>query len=301
MSENTALDDAYSAIEQSCGLLNIACSRDQVWPFLEEYGFALDAGVFFTTWTGGRAGEFNYALLLPPAGPDPYARALAKGFIDKTDEPVGCVLSDLGERLPVVLYGAECGVADGFKEIHAFFRPDAMPGPAQLAEIPSMPPSIAENAELLARHGVAGNVVGLLAINYQQRTVSVYFGGLRLEQENIRSLLRELEMPEPSAQELELMQKAFAIYPTFSWDSAKIERICFAVPAQDPITLPAQIDPEIEQFAKSAPYAYDGKRILVYGFTFTPGGRYYQLQSYWKINPPQRMLLTSFDANKDRG
>lgn len=300
MSGATGVEDAFSAIEQSCGLLGIACSRDKVWPFLEEYGYALDAGVFFTTWNGPRAGEFNYALLLPPGQPDPYERALSKGFATKTDHPVGSLLSDVQERFPSSLYGAECGVADGFKEIHAFFRPDAMPGPSQLAEIPSMPPSLAENAAFLAKHGVDGNVVGLIAINYQRRTVSVYFGGLRLEQENISSMLGELGMPEPSARELELMQKAFAIYPTFGWDSQKIERICFAVPSQDPITLPVPIEPEIEQFAKSAPYAYEGKRILVYGFTFTPGEKYYQVQSYWKINPPTRMLLTTFDANKDR-
>jgi hypothetical protein len=300
MSEATGLEDVFSAIEESCGLLDIACSRDKVWPFLAEYGNALEAGVFFTTWTGGRAGEFNYALLLPPGGPDPYARALSSGFAAETDHPVGSLLSDMQERFPASAYGAECGVADGFKEIHAFFRPDAMPGLSQLADIPSMPPGLAENAGFLARHGVDGKVVGLIAINYQHRTVSVYFGGLRLEQENIRSMLRELGMPEPNTQELELMQKAFAVYPTFSWDSPKINRICFAVPAQGSIALPVRIEPEIEKFAESAPYAYDGKRILVYGFTFTPGERYYQVQSYWKINPMTRMLLTTFDANKDR-
>lgn len=300
MSGATGLDDAFSAIEQSCGLLDIACSRDKVWPFLTEYGYALEAGVFFTTWTGGHAGEFNYALLLPPGEPDPYARALSNGFAEKTDHPVGSLLADLQERFPASGYGAECGIADGFKEIHAFFSPEAMPGLSQLADIPSMPNSLSGNAGLLAKHGVDGNVVGLIAINYRQRAVNVYFGGLRLEQEKILSLLQELGMPEPSAPELELMQKAFAVYPTFSWDSPEIKRITFAVPAQDPIALPVQIDPQVERFAESAPYAYDGKRILVYGFTFTPEEQFYQLQSYWKINPPTRMLLTMFDANKDR-
>ena len=300
MSGATGLDDAFSAIEESCGLLNIACSRDSVWPFLTAYGYALDAGVFFTTRTGSHAGEFDYALLLPPAGADPYTRALSSGFAAKTGHPVDCLLADMQERYPVSGYGVECGVAGGFKEVHSFFRPDAMPGLSQLADIPSMPRSLAENSGLLARHGVDGNVVGLIAINYQNRTVSVYFGGLRLQCENIQSLLRELRMPEPSAQELELMQKAFAIYPTFSWDSPEINRICFAVPALDPITLPARIEPEIEHFAKSVPCAYEGKRVLVYGFTFTHGEQYYQVQSYWKINSPTRMLLTAFAANKDR-
>jgi|SRR5215469_13392790 len=292
------LESLFSAIGDSCGLLDIACSRDGIEPFLSEYGFALPAGVFFTTWTGPQAGEFNYALLVPPMGPDPYERALAKGFAEKTDHPVGSLLSDFKERFGVTLYGAECGVADGFKEIHAFFNPAALPVPGQLAEIPSIPPSLAANAGLLAKHGVGG-MAGLAAINYHKRTLSVYFGELRLEKDHVLSLLRELGMPEPTEPELELMRKSFVVYPTFSWDSPKIERICFAVPSLDPLAFPAQLDPAVEQFAKSAPYAYEGKRILVYGFTFTPGERYYQVQSYWTINPPTQMIMTAFNANKD--
>ncbi|GAB2829609.1 aromatic prenyltransferase [Actinoallomurus bryophytorum] len=297
MSGAIELEDLFSAIGESCGLLDIACSREKIEPFLSEYGFALPAGVFFTTWTGPRAGEFNYALLVPPVGPDPYERALAKGFAEKTDHPVGSLLSDFKERLGVSLYGAECGVADGFKEIHAFFNFEALPDTERLAEIPSIPPSLAGNAGLLAEHGVGG-LAGLAAINYQERTVSVYFGELRLDKDKILSLLRELGMPEPSEPELELMSKSFVVYPTFSWDSPKVERICFAVPSLDPLAFPARLDPEAEQFAKSAPYTYDGKRLLVYGFTFTPGERYYQVQSYWTINPPTQMLLTAFNANK---
>ncbi|HEV7785822.1 MAG TPA: aromatic prenyltransferase, partial [Thermoanaerobaculia bacterium] len=191
MSGAIELENLFTAIGESCGLLDIACSREKIEPFLSEYGFALPAGVFFTTWTGPRAGEFNYALLVPPVGPDPYERALSKGFAEKTDHPVGSLLSDFKERFGVTLYGAECGVADGFKEIHAFFNFEALPGTGQLAEIPSIPPSLAGNAGLLAEHGVGG-LAGLAAINYQERTVSVYFGELRLEKDKILSLLREL-------------------------------------------------------------------------------------------------------------
>src|SRR5262245_54253828 len=128
MSGATELEDVYSAVEESCRLLGIACSRDKVWPFLTTYGYAPEEGVFFTTWTGGHAGELNYALLLPSVGADPYARALSSGFIAETAHPIGALLSDIQGRCPVSGYGVDCGVADGFKEIHSFFRPDDMPG-----------------------------------------------------------------------------------------------------------------------------------------------------------------------------
>jgi hypothetical protein len=292
------VDEVFSAIEKSCGLLNITCSRDKVWPFLTEYGYALEEGVFFTTWTGGHAGEFNYALLLPPAGADPYARALSSGLLPETGHPIGALLPDIQGRCSISAYGVDCGVADGFKEIYSFYRLDDMPGLSRLAGIPSMPPSLAENASFLAQHGVDGNVVGLTAINYQHRTVNVYFGGLRLEQESILSLLRGMGMPEPGERALELMQKAFAIYPTFSWDSPKINRICFAVVSQDPLAVPTRFEPGIEQFVNSAPHTYAGKRILVYGFTFAPDEEYYTLQSYYQINPQTHQIFAAFDANK---
>jgi len=293
MSGATGVEDLYSAIEESCRLLDVACSRDKVWPFLTAYGYALEEGVFFTTWTGGHKGEFNYSLLLPSVGADPYARALSSGFIAETDHPIGTLLSDIRERCAVSGYGVDCGVADGFKEIHSFFRPNDMPGLSKLADIPSMPRSLAENASFLAHHGLDGNVVLLTAINYQHKTVNVYLGGLRLEPERILSMLKGIGIPAPSEQVLELIQKSLAIYPTFSWDSPKINRICFVVIAQDPIALPARIEPKIEQFVRSAPYVYAGKRTLVYGVTFAPDEEYYTIQSYYQINPQTRQQLVA--------
>jgi hypothetical protein len=60
-------------------------------------------------------------------------------------------------------------------------------------------------------------------------------------------------------------------YPTLSWDSSKIERICFAVISTDLALVPTQSEQEVTKFSKfanNAPYAYAGeRRTLVYGLT----------------------------------
>jgi hypothetical protein len=110
-------------------------------------------------------------------------------------------------------------------------------------------------------------------------------------------------LQEPDEQGLEFAKKSFAVYPTLSWDSSKIERMTFAVITTDPTIVPARTEEEIAQFsnyANNAPYAYAGeRRTLVYGLTLTPREEYYKLGSYYQISDHQRKLLKAFEALKD--
>jgi aromatic prenyltransferase Orf2 len=302
MSGAAEVEDVYSAIEESARLLDVACSRDKVWPILTAYRDALaEAVIVFAMAAGRHAGELDYSISVPSGHGDPYALALSNGFAAETDHPVGALLSGIRERCPVSMYAIDGGVADGFKKTYAFFPTNDLQRVSKLAGIPSMPRSLAENASFFGGHGL--DEVTMTSIDYQHRTVNLYFGDLSaecLEPKAILSMLREIGLPEPSEQVLEFAQKSFAIYPTLSWDSSKIERICFAVITTDPTALPARIEPGIAQFARSAPYAYAGERTLVYGITFSPGEVYYKLGAYYQINSHTRKLVKAFDAIKDQ-
>jgi hypothetical protein len=302
MSGAAGVEDVYSGIEKSAGLLDVTVLPDNVRPILTAYADALpEAVIVFSMASGGHAGELDYSVTVPSAHGDPYALALSHGLTAKTDHPVGSLLSDIQERCPIGGYAIDCGVVGGFKKTYAFFPTDDLQTVSTLADIPSMPRGLAENTGFFTRHGLADKVT-MLSIDYQRRTVNLYFGKLPagcLEQKNIVSMLRDIGLPEPSEQTLEFVQKSFAVYATFSWDSAEIERICFAVITQDTQALPARIEPQIEQFAKSATHAYAGERTLVYGVTFSPDGEYYKLGSYYQINAQTRKLLVAFDAIKD--
>jgi hypothetical protein len=302
MSGAAEVEDVYSAIEESARLLDVACSRDKVWPILTAYKDALpEAVIVFAMAAGRHAGELDYSISVPSGHGDPYVLALSNGFTAETGHPVGALLSDIQERCPIGMYAIDCGVVGGFKKTYSFFPTDDLQGLSKLADIPSMPRGLAENASFFARHGL--DKMTMTSIDYQQRTVNLYFGDLPagcLEPKTILSMLREIGLPEPDEQVLEFAQKSFAIYPTLSWDSSKIERICFAVITTDPMALPARIEPEIAQFAKNAPYAYADERTLVYGITFLPGEEYYKLGSYYQINSQTRKLVKAFDAIKDQ-
>ena len=284
MSGTTELAGLYSVIEESARLLDVACSRDKVWPILTAYGDALPPSrdaLMFRVATGARhAGELDCRITMLPKDVDPYILALSNGLTAKTDRPVGTLLSDIQGRCPIDSYGIDFGVVGGFTKIWSFFPAYDKQGLSRLVDLPSMPRSLAENVSFFARHGL-GDKASLIGIDYQHRTVNVYFTGLPAvcrEPRTVLSMLREIELPDPSEQMLKLGQKAFAIYVTLNWDSSKIERICFAVTTPDPMALPVRLDPRIEQFVRSVPHGVD--HTFVYGAVSSTDGEYYKLSHH---------------------
>lgn len=305
MSENKQLEDVYAAIEESAGLLSVPCAREKVWPILTAYQESLaEAALVIFSMAGGERhrGELDYSFSMGTGGRDPYEIARSSGLAEETDHPISALLSDIRQRCPIDVYGVDCGVVGGFKKAYTFFPLGDLQQLSKLVEMPAMPPAVAENAGVFARYGLQDNV-SVVAIDYQAKTMNVYFGRFpaeRLEPETLLPMLRDLGLPEPSDQMLKFIQKSFSIYATFNWDSSKIERICFAVITTDPMELPAQVDPEIGMFAQRAPYIYEGDRILVYGSALGPGGEYHKLGAYYQSPAETRKLLTAFDSI-DRG
>jgi Aromatic prenyltransferase Orf2 len=293
------VERVYMAMQEAARLLDLDCSRDKVWPVLTAYKDALaEAVIVYSMASGRRATELDFSISTPLEHGDPYAVALSNDLIEETDHPIGAVLADTQERCPVGMYAIDGEITGGFKKAYTFFPTDDLPGLSKLADIPSMPRSVAENASLFARHGL--DKVQMTSVDYKRRQVNLYFGDLSaesLEPPAILSMLREMGLQEPGRQGLELAKRSFAIYPTLSWDSSKIERICFAVITTDPTTVPARTEPKIWKYANHAPCAHVGEqRTLVYGLTLLPDEGYYKVGSYYQISDYQRKLLKAFDA-----
>jgi len=291
MSGGTEPEELYSAIEESARLVGAACSRDKVWPILTAYGDLLTEGrIVFSAQTGERhAGELEYTIQVSPGIDDPYAHALSNGFVAETDHPVGALLSDIQARISVNEYAIDCGVVGGFKKVYALSRDSH--GVSKLADIPSMPRALAENAGFFARHGM--DDAALIGIDYQRKTMNVYFqlpaaAAGSLEPKAILSMLREIGLPEPDERMLEFACKSYRIYATLSWDSSEIRRISFApVPRRslDLSALPARLEPEIEQFMRGAPHTYGGELIGAAAVKWSPDEECLDLGSYYQISP----------------
>src|SRR6266545_2061359 len=165
----------YSAIEESARLLEMTCSRDRIWPILTAYKDVLaEAMIVFSMAGGRRAGELDFSISVPAEYGDPYAIALANGITAETDHPVGALHPEIQERCPIGMYGIDGTVTGGFKKIYTFFPKDDLQGLAKLADIPSMPRAVADNAGLFARYGM--DQVQMISFDYHHRTVNLYFG-----------------------------------------------------------------------------------------------------------------------------
>jgi hypothetical protein len=285
MSGTAELEELYSAIEESAGLVDVACSRDKIWPILTAYDAARQDVIAFRVATDARhEGDFNCRFSLPE-GVDPYAVALSKGLTAETDHPVGALLSDLQERCPIDSSGVDFGVVGGFRKIWVYFPDGDFQRLSRLVDIPSMPSSLAENVRLFARHGLDDRV-DVAGIDYHHKTVNLYFPGPP-DPETTRSLHRAIGLPEPSEQMLMFCEGAFGFYTTLSWDSPKIERISFGAKAQDPMALPVRLGSKIEHFVKNVPYGLDDPKLIYAAMTST-GEEYYKLQTYYRWQPHGR-------------
>ncbi|WP_225101882.1 aromatic prenyltransferase [Streptomyces sp. CoH27] len=305
MSGTDDVERVYAAMEEAAGLLGVTCARDKVYPLLDAFRGRLDQGVVVFSMASGRhSTELDFSISAETTQGDPYATVLDKGLFPATGHPVDDLLADTQKHLPVSLFAIDGEVTGGFKKTYAFFPTDNMPGVAQLSAIPSMPKSVAENAELFARYGL--DKVQMTSMDYKKRQVNLYFSNLNrkyLEPESVLALVRELGLHVPTELGLEFCKRSFSVYPTLGWDTGKIERLCFAVISTDPTLVPSEDPGDIEKFhnyATRAPYSYVGeKRTLVYGLTLSPKEEYYKLGAYYHITDVQRRLLKAFDSLVD--
>ena len=297
MSGVAEVEKIYSAIDESARLLNVPCSRDKVWPILTAYGDALaEVAIIFSVSTGSQ--EFDYTIQVPPGIDDPYAHALSNGFVAKTDHPVGALFSDIQARISVSERYFDCGVVGGFQKLYGSFPHDLQPV-SNLVDIPSMPRAVADNASFFAHHGL--DDVTLIGIDYKRKTMNLYFHlpaevAGNLDPKIVLSILREIGMPEPDEQMLELALKAYRIYVTLNWDSSKVQRISFAPqPRQglDLSTIQARLEPEVKQFMNSAPYAYAGERVSILVPKWSPDGGHLNLGSYYQTSPQLKAFIAT--------
>ena len=288
MPEATELETIYSAVEETARLVDAPCSRDRVWPALDTFGKWLDdAHIIFSMGTGARyRGELAFDFSLPKAAGDPYAAALAGGLLEKVDHPIAGLLPESRDRFPVDAYGVDFGIVGGFRKAVAFFplaEPQSMKA---LTELSSIPPALAEHAESFGAAGLDGKV-SAIGVDYRSRSWNLYISGLTPEYtrpDAIIPTLRGMGLPEPSEHMLEFIGTSYAMYPTFGWDSTRIERMCFSTRTSDPDLLPARIEPAVGRFAREMPTVHKGEPSYVYAGTVARGEEFFKLASYYQMS-----------------
>jgi aromatic prenyltransferase Orf2 len=302
MSGTTELADLYSVIEESARQLDVACSRDKVWPILTAYEDVIpQSAIAFRVETSARRGnDFSCRFTMIPPDVDVYAIARSNGLTPETDHPISTLSSDIAAQCPIDNYGVDFGVVGGFTKTFQFFPPDDLQDLSKLADIPSIPRAVGENADFFARHGV-DTQVALTGMDYEHKTFNVYFktpDGYLQDPKNIAAILSDLELPEPSEHLIELGGQAGGFYTTFKWDTPTIQRICFSAMTTDPMALTGKLDPKIEQLAKNTPTSDEGvgRRFICY-VASSPAGEYYKILSFYRSQPEVVKLWREYEDN----
>ncbi|MEU8954662.1 aromatic prenyltransferase [Streptomyces sp. NPDC048518] len=300
MSETTDLNELYSIIEKTAQVVDVTSSREKVWPILNAYKeFVGNSVISFRASTGSSAEDLDCRFTMLPKGFDPYARALEHDLTPKTDHPVGSLLKEVHENLPITSCGVDFGVAGGFTKTWSFPSAQNLVKVDDLAKLPSIPEGVAANLDFFKKWGIA-DMVSTVGIDYSKRTMNLYFGGgvgdrvpaEVFEEKGVRAILGELGLAEPSAELLRFCERSFVIYVTLSWDSPEINRFTYSVMTPEPLGLPIDLAPTFDRLIRNAPYDTTG-RNYVYGIASTPKGEYHKIASYYQWQKRVENLLRS--------
>ncbi|MCL2731061.1 MAG: hypothetical protein FWE15_13685 [Actinomycetia bacterium] len=286
MSATATTDVLNAAVQEAAALLGLPASRARMEPVLTTYHDALTSSpiVWNIVNSGGAIKDLSFDFASPTSVGEPYTLAVTHGLAEDVDHRIRALLPDIQARFDVQSYGVDYGVNGGFNKAYVCFPMGALQHLAPLAQVPSMPPALAEHSAAFTAHGLDGKV-SAIAIDYTHRTWNVYFNGLtpaHVQRQAVTAMLRDLALPAAGEQMLDFISASQAVYFTFGWDSAKIERISFSVRTTDPTVLPAGIDPAFETFARNAPYTYPGDRTLVFAGAITASEEYYKLAAYYQ-------------------
>ncbi|MEV0253811.1 aromatic prenyltransferase [Streptomyces sp. NPDC050732] len=298
MSESADLTELYSIIEKTAQVVDVTASHEKVWPILNAFQDVIaDSVISFRASTGSSADDLDCRFTMLPKDLDPYARALEHGLTPKTDHPVGSLLKEVHQNLPITSCGVDFGVAGGFTKTWSFPSAENLGKVSELIKLPSIPDAVAANLDFFEKWGIA-DMVSTVGIDYSKRTMNLYFGGGVgdrvpagvFEEKGVRAILGELGLAAPSEELLKFCERSFVIYVTLNWDSPKINRFTYSVMTPEPLGLPVDLAPTFERLIKGAPYDTEG-RNYVYGIASTPKGEYHKIASYYQWQKRVEKLL----------
>ncbi len=194
---------------------------------------------------------------------DPYPTAISEHFITR-DDVLDNLYPELKSRFPIFEYGIDMDVEYGLSKIWLVLIPQPI---EEIYSLGSMPKSIVNHADYFSKYGF-GTIDGL-GLDFRNKTMNLYFleNPGNFKPDEIAEMIGDIGLRVPSQEILEYCSRCIPIYFTFSWDSNKIERLCFGVFTLDSSQIPTHLHPLIGDYIKQAPFL-SKKHNFVYSFTF---------------------------------
>ncbi len=218
----------------------------------------------------------RYVEMFIPHKPDPYTTAINNGLLVSNGHPIHNMIVEAIDSFEIMGYGVDIDVKYGLSKIWPFVVPGSIDPIFSMKSIPS---SMEKYKDYFYKHGLYA--FSLFAFDFLHNTTNIYF---MLKQPpkstygSCVSLVEELGFKLASEGVMEGCRKAAHLNFTFSWDSEKIERLCFGITCDHPNEVPMHLHPLIKEFIEKTPLQSESNK-LVWGVTFTTNGLYYKIEN----------------------
>lgn len=278
---NTDLDQLYRDIIHAAKIADVPYDKDAIQTVLKAYKrFFAGSTISFVTNTRPKEKRhlsIRYVELMVPH--DAYAIALQNNLVTPQGEPIHDMLTELQAKFPYLAYGVDLAVHQGLSKIWVFFR-DQPHVDEIFSKMSHLPDSLKQHAAYFKKHNL--KYVCLFAFDFLSESVNIYFMEPNPEKtltpEKVTAMISDAGLAVPKPAELEHCLKALTIYPSFTWKSDKIARLCFGTIAPAPDQVPTHLHPLIENYVKGAPFAGD-QPAFIYSITPTVDGSYIKIEN----------------------
>ena len=277
---NNDLNQMVKDIQKLCILTEVNFNEKAIWKALNAFKeFYSGSSLSIRTTTKPverRDVSVRYVEMMIPHNPDPYKVALNEGLIEKNGHPIHKMILETLDTFDVMGYGVDIDARKGFSKIWPFIIPRSI---NPLFSMKYIPESIKKYEAYFKKHSLT--TLALFAFDFLKNTTNIYFmvkDTSTATYEKCKTLVEELGFKPASREIMESCRNAAHLNFTFSWDSEKIERLCFGIACHDVKKVPVHFHPLIQKFVEESPFQSDIHKFI-YGVTFTPDGMYYKIEN----------------------
>lgn len=208
---------------------------------------------------------------------DPLAVAYAKHFVENDGHPVFALYQEVKERCGAFGFGVDLNVRSGFSKI--WMAPSLKESNlATISTLCHLPQGVRKAAGHLERFGFG--TCGLWGFDFVHKTVNLYFM-INQQGSSARdygALLADLGFHSDLPGVLDACRPAHVVYYSFSWESERVERVCFAVVCEHRAQVPLHFHPLIVKCLGDAVFMH-GREKCIYSVVWSPRGHYFKIDN----------------------
>jgi len=277
---NTDLNQLVKDLVKISDFTGVKSNEEAIWKGIQVFEkFFAGAPLSIRTTTKPKEKRdvaVRYVEMFIPHKPDPYTTAINNGLLVNNGHPIHKMIVEAIDSFEIMGYGVDVDVNHGLSKIWPFVVPGSID---PIFSMKSIPKSMGMYKDYFEKHGLTA--FSLFAFDFLHNTTNIYFmlkQPAKSTYASCVSLVEDLGFKLASEEAMKGCREAAHLNFTFSWESKKIERLCFGITCDDPNEVPMHLHPLIKEFIEKTPLQSESSKF-VWGVTFTNNGLYYKIEN----------------------